>query len=1540
MTGTSSTYIRIDTLGNSYVTEFNANAPSQESIFRENQAFIKYDEKAPALDAQVVDEEIFNEGTEPWETKNTVQLGFKKDNYSGAELTYQVARLSKHKKIYGHHRVMFNELQKILNKTQRNRKLNMQIHNMKEGPSGGFVYGTNTVHLYDTTNWSLNTVAGTLVHELIHSLVMPFTMDLSASEQRSKYPEAAAKLDKVKDSLQEARAAVIAELESKGYTEESMDALMEEGRKEGATNEQAELSNLIYAVSNVDEFLSHIFESEQFQRFLNTKKSVDGKKTLLSKVLELLSEFLKELQKSLGIKVVKENQLAVSLKRGFEFISELATIGEELHEDAPRIVKALSKTYFEGKHPVSGSPLAFKVTTEAHAWDIADQIKEEWPFLEVGVSPQDDGTFTVEMTRAEFYKIQAGPKQKVSDKNPLDRVFGKVQEQIRSIESSIAKNKANPDILRQRQLLKELRVLNNDIKATQDLDSIKELAEFQLKWAEKVRNQFVTGDRPTSINQIMTAYRLIGVWTDLLDLMYNGIADADMEYDEDFSNIQGRAQNLQRQFNSQIMRQVFKRLAQSDIKDADFENITDTHTAVATFLSIDRAKDKVTQEVALTIQNTHRAYLEKGQQVVNELREFEKEMQTVARARGQKMEDFYQQFFQGGNNWGLVTRYTPDFYKWKSNLRRRLTDTINNIEETEANDTVRRTRIKDAYKAFWKAIDRKAGYVDVRLYLDDDGTELNNEKSAKYKKALVDEYGAEFAEEIMKDAAEKYRRYIEDKEVIEEMYDTQVDNGLMDESEAEEAKAQWDIDNSPISKIASRVNPSGTYTNFSEKYLVMVPHKDATGYDGKSLFDPQYEKIKNDKDLSKIYKKIEAKIEEYTGNLPFYLESKFHDNFLPAIRQRFITDLSSAVDYVKGIPQAMVDQITASSYEEFMQNRTSKEIPILYTDNPFEGLEKPKKGASKEEIAEYNKKKQARISGLSHNLPRILELFGLMSYHYKYFSDARDSIDLGEEILKKTNHDMQNNLRQVEKNGRLITVQASLKNTLGALEYTKDVLMFKRARTLEGKTGEIVRKKDKTEKASLRELNAEMKQLDKEFDNNEITPEEYKRRSDVLAQRMKAFDRKNVYASKVGDTIITWTQLKALSYNPMSAINNLVFGLISTTIHANGGQDYSWKDFRKAFALMMNATGRSLGLNRLTGNDSSMNHVAEKILNIMDRMGIMGDLVDSEYGESNIKAKKKGIRSVVAPYQMLRTGDYFVKALNMVAVLHHDKIMVNGEEKTLWSLLDKEGNFTIKDEQWQAEDPAKHTKWNQLRNRVIAVNKINMGNQDKSSPIWAKKWILTRLAGQFRLSWFSEGIANRFEGKSFDIQLGRERKGRYRTYADLGFFQSISVLGKQMLSAVPFVKLNPFAKAKLKNGDEMSPTDIANMRRNLAELSWFLLMFGASQMIKALATDEDDEKQKMWFKFWANMATRSYQDISVYASPSTFDQILGTPAPSLGTVNDAIKFFTASFKLMTDDDYTSEQWFYRLTKAGFIPQTALINRFKTMTEKDLSSLSR
>jgi hypothetical protein len=475
----------------------------------------------------------------------------------------------------------------------------------------------------------------------------------------------------------------------------------------------------------------------------------------------------------------------------------------------------------------------------------------------------------------------------------------------------------------------------------------------------------------------------------------------------------------------------------------------------------------------------------------------------------------------------------------------------------------------------------------------------------------------------------------------------------------------------------------------------------------------------------------------------------------------------------------------------------------------------------------------------------------------------------------------------------------------------------------------------------VRELIAQKDTITQKFINQDIELEDYQKELEALDAELTKYEGYKITGSKLGDKLIGINQLKALAFNPFSAVANMGFGVISVIIHANGKTDFNYGEALSAFKIMLNSSAKYLTF----GTKES--ETAEKILNTMERLGIMGDYVDGMYGKTvDLNSNKPLWKQVLDPFAMMRSGDYFMKGLTSIAVMMNRKVDVveDGVAKkiSVWDALDKNGNWNEakygKNPKMNSEDANEQTDWDKLRNRLIRVNMVLHGNQDKNSPKMLNSRIIGRLVGQFRLSWLPEGFYNRFQDERYDSYLERQVKGRYRTVADLGFGGTMKVLGRSLANLVPGVKSNPYTGALLPNGKDLSTSevDIENMRRNMSELSFFMGITAMILMLKHLGKGDDDDKMNPGLRILINMLIRGKQDIDFYASPQVADSVTRNIIPATQVIKDYMALLKASGKLITDSDYGYEEWLLKVTKAGLpIPEAALVNKIKFMATKDL-----
>ena len=810
-------------------------------------------------------------------------------------------------------------------------------------------------------------------------------------------------------------------------------------------------------------------------------------------------------------------------------------------------------------------------------------------------------------------------------------------------------------------------------------------------------------------------------------------------------------------------------------------------------------------------------------------------------------------------------------------------------------------------------------FVDTRHFFNPTTGELIDNPEARNQ--LAKHVGADHVDILLARAQERYLQYIEDKTTYFNVLDERI---VLNEHTAEEAevmKKEWQNKHSP-NVFFDRENSFRSFSEATEDYIAMAPKLSS-----EELWNDDYKELMKDPKVAAFYSEFKTILDELSSYLPKSVQDRQGADFLPTVRKELMANMFNVVDWVKTLNEKFIRSITANEWEQEMGDRAYNKIPIDYVDGS-----------------------KVAVEDRSKDLIGMGRLFAMMAIHYKHFSAAKDYIDMGETILKEVNRAQLEGATQVEQNGHIVTVQKGLRNTLDALKYLKDYSMYRKPKELEGNTNTKLYSKDdgKGSKFSLnpvkqikmtqdvKDLIKQREVLEDQFRKGDLTEEEYNASIEPINEKLGKYEGFTMYGSKIGDKLIGINQLKALSYNPFSAVANVTFGLISVNIHAAGGRDFTPAEASAARTLMT----RALFDKKL----------AVKVMGMMDRAGIIGDYVDSKYGKTpEFRDNKSTWKKIADPFGMMRETDFYMKGVTTVAMAMHDKVT---PELSVWDSLDENGYYDKakhgENEDWTSGTSAKQqTKWDKFRNKAVRVNVILHGNQDKNAPKMINKTVLGRLLGQFRASWLPEGWYNRYQEEHFDENLGRIVKGRYRSFFNLenqiGIGGYAMVMGKQLIGLLPGVKINPFSGittigGKLLTDDETVDTE--NMRRNLSELGHFLVLAGVIAMLKYLNTGDDDDKKTQYAtKLLINMLIRGKQDIDFYASPGVFEAVTKNIIPATSVLTDYGKAITATMRLVTDSDYKFEKWALKMTKAGIpIPQTTLINKSIYMMNKDLSAL--
>lgn len=1105
------------------------------------------------------------------------------------------------------------------------------------------------------------------------------------------------------------------------------------------------------------------------------------------------------------------------------------------------------------------------------------------------------------------------------DLDAISKILGKLDEQLFAMMSTQPQIKDPLLKVGRKRDIKKLEEQISDLKKDADLLKVPIIGNEQLRWIEATLKK----PRLTE-NELNNALRIASMWEGVEELMFSNKGTG---RDKDLTELSSRARFLRYDINNRIRESLQDRfeLSESDFSDSAVQDVGKDEALIRSLQSA--SKSAVISKVSQFISTVGRQEGEEVQREMNALTKLEDKIKKYAKSTGLTVQQVYDKLAKPGDDkdWGRTLQYSSKWFKFRQTLIAERNGKLIGVDKSEDIEPLKRARRATIWKNFYESMNKVSVGIDTNAFFDPE-TGLLKPDVTEARKKLADAVGESHVQVVIDRAQERYLKYIEDKANLFLLVDSEVVLGVKTEEEAAQEKADFQNAHSPnvfFSNSAAR-----TLNAASEKYTTFAPRLTA-----KEMWNESYLDIVDNSELGEIYKEYYETIDRLMSYMPTTVQQLAGPGFVPIVTKSMTSDAFDFKEYLATISERAVKSVGASKWQMFMNERAYDKIPMEFVDA--------------DEVEPEDRSK---------DLIAIGRLFAMMATHYKHASASKDVVEMGQSILSEIHKSRIEGNSQANQNGRVVTVKKGLDNALKALEYMKEYMIFRKPRQLELNLGSklYAEKKDGKKEFSINpiqqrkiskhinELILEKKQLEKDYiypmeGQEPMSEVEYMDKLEKIDMELSRYEGFTLYGSKIGDKLIGINQLKALSYNPFSAAANVTFGMISGAIHAAGGVDYNWEHFGAAIKLMTQARFNK--------------KLAEKILATMDRLGVIGDFVDSSYGKGvSLRDSKPGWKKNLDPYAMLRSTDYYMKGCTTVAMLLHDKVEVPGGEKvSVWDVLDFDGKWNKEKYEenlaWSNEDVTQQPAWDKLRNKIIKVNITIHGNQDKNSPKLANKFILGRLLGQFRMSWLPEGWYNRFQSERFDDDLDRVVKGRYRSYGALGWGGSAVVMGRQLLNLIPGVKVDPFNGQMINKGtDDVkmisdSPVDIENMRRNFAEAGFYLTLASMILMLKYLRDDDDEDPIKnAGMQVLLNMMIRTQQDIDLYASPGVFNAVFRNPIPASNVIADYGKLMRATTRLVFDDDYEYSQWLLKMTKAGLpIPQATQINKWKYMIDRDLDS---
>ena len=212
-----------------------------------------------------------------------------------------------------------------------------------------------------------------------------------------------------------------------------------------------------------------------------------------------------------------------------------------------------------------------------------------------------------------------------------------------------------------------------------------------------------------------------------------------------------------------------------------------------------------------------------------------------------------------------------------------------------------------------------------------------------------------------------------------------------------------------------------------------------------------------------------------------------------------------------------------------------------------------------------------------------------------------------------------------------------------------------------------------------------------------------------------------------------------------------------------------------------------------------------------------------------------------------------------------------------------------------------------FRSKIRKVNKTILGNSTQDDINSIRTTLFGQALMNFR-SWMPQMFQERFQGLKKDEDLEKYLYGKTRLFFEelFGHFGTISksfIQGLGSDGAVNRAK-ERYLEEKLKAYDEGREFDltegefidlyIGNMRSQLRELA--VVITFAALVLSMASLDDDDDQLKGMMKYAQRALEKYKQEFSFYYSPIQFTDLVKSPLPIIGFLQDIQNFITNFLK--------------------------------------------
>lgn len=351
---------------------------------------------------------------------------------------------------------------------------------------------------------------------------------------------------------------------------------------------------------------------------------------------------------------------------------------------------------------------------------------------------------------------------------------------------------------------------------------------------------------------------------------------------------------------------------------------------------------------------------------------------------------------------------------------------------------------------------------------------------------------------------------------------------------------------------------------------------------------------------------------------------------------------------------------------------------------------------------------------------------------------------------------------------------------------------------------------------------------------------------------LKKGDKKKISVGAIIDDFLHYTSLRNLGFNIYAPVVNLLGGTLNMYMTGNSGRFYTKKDMTEAMNLV------------LGGKADFPNEEVQKTKLILDYLGLDANEFSRDLSNDLSSSKLKKLSSKYNSMALMRESENVLREAGAIASI---KSGLNGVTWDDFKVVD--GKLVTNLDIFQKS---------KIKQKINYINTTNIGGINANDLMEAKTYIVGRMLMQHR-SWLPAMFYKRFGNKQVNFVIGDEIEGRYRT-------------AYRLFSAY-------YTKSKM---EALTPMERANMKEAAMEA---LLILTIGIMLKVMkAGFDDDDKKETWYKITNKINSRVFSEILFFADPSFESQykILLSPAASLGTVGDVLKFVSSAYKEATEPE--------------------------------------